>query len=145
MVAFFLFLVQKLPHMLGQSSNICILVADFIVYLESHLLQKCTMRWGPSGKRQKNGLRWTSKVGHQKVSWDSECALERQSPSSFQNPRESTVGVGLWCIDWGCFNHRVKRTLNKRQSRSSLKYMNCGACTSFEREVYTLEESMDFH
>jgi hypothetical protein len=35
---FFLVLAQSLPHLMGQNSTTCTLVANLIVYLESHLL-----------------------------------------------------------------------------------------------------------
>ena len=38
MAAFFLVLAQKLPHLMGQSSITCTLMANLIVYLELHLL-----------------------------------------------------------------------------------------------------------
>jgi hypothetical protein len=56
-VAFLLVLAQKLPHLLGQSSTTCTLVANLVVYLESHLLQACTMRWDSYAKGWKNDVR----------------------------------------------------------------------------------------
>jgi hypothetical protein len=35
---FLLVLAQNLPHLMGQSSTTCTLVANLTVYLESHLL-----------------------------------------------------------------------------------------------------------
>jgi hypothetical protein len=101
-VAFLLILAQKLPYLMGQSSTTCILVVYFIVYLELHYYvhwQACTMKWAPSSKGHKNGVRRTSEARRGKVLYNSEFALEWQSPCSSQNHRESTVGVGFWRVN----------------------------------------------
>jgi hypothetical protein len=43
--AFLLVLAQKVPHLMGQSSTTCTLVANLIVYLESHLLCALTPKF----------------------------------------------------------------------------------------------------
>jgi hypothetical protein len=67
-------------------------------------VQACVVRQGPSNKRQQNGERWTFVAKRGKVPLDSKCTLECQSPDSSQNPQESTIGMGLWHVNWGCFN-----------------------------------------
>jgi hypothetical protein len=50
MTTFLLVLAQNLPHLMDQSSTTCTLVAHFLEYLESHLLQACAIRWAKGGK-----------------------------------------------------------------------------------------------
>jgi hypothetical protein len=98
---FLLVLAQKLPHLMGRSSITCNLVAHLMEYLKSHLLQACTMRWGPYSKRRKSDLRWTSQAGPGKIPWAWKCALEYQRLCSSWHSRDSNVAMGLPHIDWG--------------------------------------------
>jgi hypothetical protein len=54
---FFLVLAQNMPHLMGQSSTTCTLVVHLMEYLESHLLQASTVRWGPNSKGWKSDVR----------------------------------------------------------------------------------------
>jgi hypothetical protein len=78
-----------------QNSSTCTLVADFIVYLESHLLPACIVRWGPSSKGQKKWHEITFEARHRKVPQNLKYTLDHQSLGSSQNPQESIVTVGL--------------------------------------------------
>jgi hypothetical protein len=56
--AFIFILAQKLPHLMGQSSTTCILVADFIIYLELHLLRALISMYNEMGPLWQRLEKW---------------------------------------------------------------------------------------